>query len=129
MVLNKIINGINVEIEITEEDLKSLKLQKQQSEAPKKVLFELTMPNRNSYNGKWTGDEKKHYLIINKSKVGNIDDILKTSQFFYDFKDGWKAEINVKLINNYEARIFNKNNDGFCGYDWMVSNIIKNCEI
>lgn len=126
MKLTKMINGVAVEIEITEEDFKDLSMQRKKEANPNQIVFLLSMPKNNSANGKWTGDGKVHAIILPKGKVGNVERILHTAPFTYDFGDGWVAQIDVKFLNTYDASEIKKNNEGFCGYDWMVKSILDN---
>lgn len=126
MKLTKMINGVPVKIEITEEDFKNLSIQRKKEASPNQVVFLLSMPKNNSANGRWTGDEKVHAIILPKSKVGSVEGIMNMAPYNYDFGDGWVAQIDVKFLNAYEAAEIKKNNDGFCGYDWMVKSIIDN---
>jgi hypothetical protein len=94
----------------------------------KRIAFILTMPNNNSWNGKWSGDKDLHVIIKNLSdKYGKK--VLLESSYYYNFGDGWSASIEVKEIDGLESRALRKRNSGFCGYDWMVSSIISNGEI
>lgn len=87
------------------------------------IVFELTFPNRGSWNGKWSGEKDKHIIVkkdykVPKDRIGKI--------YSYDFGDGWVASITVKKMNgnDSEYRQLKKKNAGFCGYDWMVNSII-----
>ena len=82
------------------------------------IVFELTFPNRGSWNGKWSGEKVKRDSQVPKDRIGN--------SYYYDFGDGWGASITVKKMNgnDSEYRQLKKKNAGFCGYDWMVNSII-----
>lgn len=93
------------------------------------ISFELTMPNAGSWNGKWSGAEKKYYVIhsySNKSQrpleLLNGD---KSKSFYYNFGDGWGANVRMELVNYKEARQRKKVSAGFCGYEWMIDSIMK----
>ena len=129
MELKKMINGKEETIIITDDEFKTIALQRKKEAKPTKVVFSLTMPKNNAWNNKWSGDNETHAIILDKNKIPNVDKLIKTSSFSYDFGDGWIAEIKVSLINNYEASLIKKNNQGFFGYDWMVQSIISNGEI
>jgi len=116
----------------------------------KTLSFELTMPNVGSWNGKWTGAENK-YFIIRKVDNNTFAKIMKEAKsvplyegfftkkligyssprenFYYNFGDGWGANIRVEQVNASEARKRKKNSKGFCGYEWMVNSIIQFGEI
>lgn len=87
------------------------------------VVFELTFPNRGSWNNKWSGEKDKHVIIKKDSQVPK-DRIGKN--YYYDFGDGWGANISVQKMNgnDKEYKQLKKRNAGFCGYDWMVKGII-----
>ena len=91
------------------------------------VSFELTMPNVGSWNGKWTGADKKYFIIKNLSKlqIANIPFQNGRASFYYNFGDGWGANITAEIIDAKESVRRRKNSKGFAGYDWMVDEIIK----
>lgn len=95
------------------------------------ISFELTMPNVGSWNGKWTGADKKYFLIKKVSKrYFEKEEHFKQLQakgkdsWFYNFGDGWGANILGEVIDRYEATKRRKNSKGFSGYEWMVQSII-----
>ena len=90
------------------------------------IVLELTFPNRGSWNNKWSGDGEIHCRLIPNRKVPNnvID-----NDYYYTWDDGWTACVSVRKVNSNESRKINKNNKGFCGYDWMVNSIIDYGEI
>ena len=90
----------------------------------KRIEFRLSMPRRSSWNGKWSGEDK-NYVIVKKisnewAKEIGIEDNKKTS-WYYRWDDGWTACITARVLKKGE-RV--KGFDGFCGYDWMVDNIL-----
>ena len=84
------------------------------------VAFELSMPGRNSWNGKWSG-EGRPYVIV-KSFRRNPP---KLGRYGYNFGDGWYASVNAREVSQSEARTLRAKSKGFCGYDWMVESIIQ----
>lgn len=92
------------------------------------IIFKLSMPHNNSWNGRWSGDEYAH-IITKPDKLVPKDRIGKS--YYYNFGDGWCACIDVMKLsgNSREYRKMVRNNHGFCGYDWMVDSIIHNDEI
>jgi hypothetical protein len=116
----------------------------------KTLSFELTMPNVGSWNGKWTGSDRK-YFIIRKFENKTADKIMEGAKsyplyegiftrtqvgstppikgYYYNFGDGWGASITVEQVDAKEANKRRKNSAGFCGYDWMVNSIIRFDEI
>jgi hypothetical protein len=95
------------------------------------LSFELTMPNRGSWDGKWTGESNRHIIIRKVSdRYLNKQDHLKTllekgqDSWHYSWRDGWGANVTVKIIDGTETRKLRKISDGFCGYDWMIDSIL-----
>lgn len=95
------------------------------------VSFELTMPNRGSWNGRWSGEDKKFFVIKKFAKRF----VIKTEHFktllekgrdgwYYRWEDGWGASINAEVIDSKEAAKRRKISSGFCGYEWMIGSII-----
>lgn len=91
------------------------------------LIFELSMPSNNSWNGKWTG-EKNYYAVGKSFSVSDnrVDRMLKKKYYTYDFGDGWRAGITIKEVDNSEYRKLVKKSKGFCGYEWMIKSIIEN---
>lgn len=97
------------------------------------ISFELTMPNVGSWNGKWIGADKKYYHIVSLNKVQKqlvteLINSLKTS-FYYDFGDGWGANVKMELVDAKEAARRRKNSKGFAGYEWMCREILQHGRI
>lgn len=89
------------------------------------------MPNVNSWNGKWTGADKKYYRIEgftsskNKERIHELLDGKTWNSWYYDFGDGWGASIKMEIVEAAEARKRQKQSAGFCGYEWMITSILK----
>jgi hypothetical protein len=94
----------------------------------KLVSFELTMPNVGSWNGKWTGEGEKYY-IIQKCSSEFIENLKNKHNWYYNFGDGWGANVRAEIIESKEAAVRRKMSAGFSGYDWMVDSIIVCGEI
>jgi hypothetical protein len=100
-----------------------------------KVSFQLTMPNVGSWDGKWTGASKKYYVIrVFRGKEGSA--FLKGPMqsenkkgFYYNFGDGWSANVCAEIVDAVEARKREKQSAGFCGYEWMINSIVKHSKI
>jgi len=86
------------------------------------IVFTLTMPNRGSWNGHWTGENELHAIVRTERNVPK--DIIGKS-FEYNWDDGWTAKIEVEKVDCKTANKIRKNSKGFCGYDWMVKSLIK----
>jgi hypothetical protein len=87
------------------------------------LCFQLNMPNIGSWNGQWTG-EKKNFYRIRKVPIKKQRD-LNGRSFYYDFGGGWTASVLVEKIDGKEAAKRRRNTAGFCGYDWMIDEIIN----
>lgn len=91
------------------------------------LAFELSMPQRKSWNGRWSGEDKRYIITRKFSATGSqkADEILKHGYYYYNFGDGWGAGIDVSLVDAKEAAKLLKKSAGFCGYDWMVDTILQ----
>ncbi len=87
------------------------------------ISFTLTMPRNNSWNGRWSGDEKLFAVVkkLPKTKESELDG----QRFGYAWNDGWAANIDCQLVTGTEAAKIRKKSQGFCGYEWMINNIIS----
>ena len=89
------------------------------------ICFELSMPGCPSWNGKWSGDNKLYAKIVHVKKKESAEAILSHKYYSYSWPDGWCAGISVREVSVSEARSIRKHSKGFCGYDWMVNNILS----
>lgn len=92
------------------------------------VAFELSMPQANSWNGKWSG-EGRCYAIV-KSYIGaknekRAAELCAKGYFHYSWEDGWGAAITVRAVDAAEARKLRSKSVGFAGYEWMVTSILN----
>ena len=92
------------------------------------IVFKLTMPRNNSWNGKWSGADDVHIITLPDRWVPN--DRIGNS-YYYDFGDGWCACIDVIKMNanSSEYRKMTRNNRGFSRYNLKLESIISNNEI
>ena len=92
-----------------------------------KLAFTLTMPNRGSWNGVWSGEGNLYAKVItfSNSKAGQetVKKILDNQPYYYRWDDGWGAAIEVKEVVGQESARIKRKSKGFCGYDWMIDNI------
>lgn len=92
-----------------------------------KICFELSMPNRGSWNGGWSGEKDLFAKVVtfSNSKAGKAkaEEILSGISYYHRWDDGWGASVSVREVNSVEARQIKKKSKGFCGYDWMIDNI------
>lgn len=86
-----------------------------------RLIFELSMPSNNSWNGKWSGAENKY--TVAKTVTDKKAKTLK-NYYSYAFGDGWVAGIKIRPAKPRE-KVTNK----FCGYNWMIDSILWNGEI
>jgi lipid-binding SYLF domain-containing protein len=86
------------------------------------LCFELTMPGANSWNGKWSGQDKKYYLFMSGVSKKKMEE-LNGKYFSYSFGDGWRAGVSVEMIDGVEKRKRAKISAGFYGYNWMADSI------
>lgn len=98
--------------------------------SPLILIFTLSMPGNNSWNGKWS-DEGRSYAI--RHKLTTQKAIKKARSFIgyhsYNFGDGWRAGVEVKEVDSITAKKIMKGSQGFCGYDWMVESILRDGKI
>ena len=83
----------------------------------KRVIFELSMPSNNAWNGKWSGEDDTY--TVAKTLPAAKFDALKP-RYTYNFGDGWVAAVRVR-----EAGPREKPTNRFCGYEWMIDSILK----
>lgn len=83
----------------------------------RRIIFELSMPSNNSWNGKWTGEGKKY--TVARTLPGAKASELKP-RYTYSFGDGWVAAVSIR-----EAAPREKATDRFCGYEWMIASILS----
>jgi hypothetical protein len=91
------------------------------------LAFTLSMPNNNSWNGKWSGASKLYVIVRG---VGTSKRVLEKHRplvgkaFYYNFGDGWGASVSVREVVGKEVTALRKRSAGFCGYDWMIDEIL-----
>lgn len=89
----------------------------------RRIEFTLSMPGRASWNGRWSGEERAHvlYRTISKDAAARLLGPDGKSYWSHRWADGWCAGISARVMEPGERR---KKSAGFCGYDWMVANIL-----
>lgn len=91
------------------------------------LAFKLTMPNRGSWNGGWSGENRLY--VITKTFTGKKKEeakkILEKGSYHYSWGDGWGANIYIEEVTPQKAAQLRKKSHGFSGYDWMVDTIIR----
>ena len=89
-----------------------------------RVIFRLSMPGRGSWNGRWSGEDR-NYIIVRDFGAKTLALLLEgatTQTWTHAWSDGWCATITGRVMERGERA---PKSDGFCGYDWMVDNIIR----
>lgn len=87
------------------------------------IAFILTMPNRGSWNGRWSGESDLHAIVKLERNVPNKEIVGKS--FIYRWDDGWTACVSVEKVDGRTGNALAKKSKGFCGYNWMVDSLIK----
>lgn len=85
-----------------------------------RVEFLLSMPNVGSWNGKWSGASRRYAIKRNLTNK-YLEKMTLPNSWYHSFGDGWAASVSARIMEPGER--FRKS-DGFCGYDWMVDNIV-----
>ena len=97
------------------------------------LSFELSMPNRGSWDGRWSGEEKMFAVVKNLGRTKKAEErgrrLVDAGSFYYSWSDGWGARISVREVSPQQARKIRKQSAGFCGYNWMVDSILLHGEI
>lgn len=91
------------------------------------LAFILTMPNRGSWNGGWSGEGDLYCIVksfTTRKEIAKAEEMIAKRNFYYSWSDGWGANIEVKAVDHSESAKLQKKSKGFCGYDWMVNTII-----
>ena len=86
------------------------------------IVFELTMPHVNTWNGHWSG-ENKRYIRTRPDRL--VPEELWGRDFFYRWSDGWTACVSVKQMPARDSEKLLRISDGFLGYDWMIDSLIS----
>ena len=95
----------------------------------KTYAFELTMPHVNTWNGSWSGKDKRYIKFKRLTNKQIQESGIKEDSFYYNFGDGWGANVNVFTVDSTERQKLQRLSDGFMGYDWMIDSIIENGKI
>lgn len=89
----------------------------------KTLIFQLSMPGNNSWDGKWSGAGRCY--AVKRRVVDSLADKLTGRSFSYNFGDGWRAGVSAQTADAKTSRTIMKASQGFCGYDWMIDSIIR----
>ncbi len=97
------------------------------------IAFELSMPGVGSWNGRWSGEGIRYVKLLSlgrgKQATEHEAKIVAGSSYYYSFGDGWAASVSARAVNTTEARKLRRLSAGFCGYDWMVDEIVEHGHI
>lgn len=90
------------------------------------LAFVLTMPGRNTWNGRWSGEQSTYAIVKNlgRSKAAHEKGAALLGNHGYAWDDGWFANIEVREVDAKEARRLRAKSRGFFGYEWMVDNLL-----
>ena len=91
------------------------------------ILFTLSMPNTNTWNGHWSGEKSiyaKTRYIKDAETLDRIFKGRKENSFYYNFGDGWGASVKAEQMDSALATKIMRKSAGFCGYDWMINEIV-----
>jgi hypothetical protein len=83
----------------------------------KRIIFQLSMPSNNSWNGKWSGEENI-YTVARTLPEKQFQGL--KCRYTYSFGDGWVAAVSIRAASPRE-----KATNRFCGYEWMIDSILK----
>ena len=86
------------------------------------IVFKLTMPGIGSWNHKWSGSDRSYIRTRDERTVPKE---LVGKDYSYHWDDGWVANVSVEKMDCRNAKKLLRKSAGFCGYDWMISSIIK----
>ena len=86
------------------------------------ISFELSMPNKGSWDGKWS---REGQLFVRTRRERDVPKEYWNKSFFYRWDDGWTACVTTTRVSCAEAKKLDRKSKGFCGYDWMIASIIR----
>ena len=90
------------------------------------VAFTLSMPGTNSWNGQWSGEDRPHVIVRAFRKLPEHDGTaIAPGRYSYDFGDGWRAAVDVELVDRSRAQKLRRRSAGFSTYAWMVDEIVR----
>ncbi len=109
-------------------------MRKEERRGRPRVLFKLSMPSNNAWDGKWSGGEDKSYTIVRRVDQDQLDRLGRDGRsllsgdgyWTYAFGDGWVAGVTTRLMAH---EMKEPKSAGFCGYDWMVDSILRHGDI
>lgn len=97
--------------------------------ATTRIAFQLSMPGRASWDGRWSGEKNLYVDVRPVRDQIKATNILAGGPYVYRWDDGWAASISVREVTPTESRSLRERSDGFCGYGWMIDRIISHGRI
>lgn len=82
------------------------------------------MPNTGSHYSTRMGKDR-YFLVKNLPKSTEIEE----KSHYYNFGDGWGANVKVEIVGPSEAKLRRKVSKGFSGYEWMIDEILEHGRI
>lgn len=95
----------------------------------KTFAFTLSMPSVGSWNGRWSGEKDLYVRFRKLTNKQLTESSIEERSYSYNFGDGWRAGINVRVVDSKERQLLQRKSKGFAGYEWMIDSIIKNGKI
>ena len=90
------------------------------------VAFTLSMPGTNSWDGKWSGDDRPHVIVRAFRKLPEHDGKpIAPGRYSYNFGDGWCAAVNAEFVDRSHAQKLRRQSAGFQSYEWMIDEIVQ----
>lgn len=90
------------------------------------LSFTLGMPGVNTWNGGWSGDGQLFVIVKTFRKPPQVEgENIAPCSYTYNFGDGWCASVDAEVIDAKKARQLRRKSQGFCGYEWMVEEILE----
>ena len=88
-----------------------------------RVIFRLSMPSRGSWNGEWSGSGRNYTIVrdFGRPALAALMEGESERSWFHRWDDGWAASVTARVMGPGERAA---KSDGFCGYEWMVRNIV-----
>lgn len=90
----------------------------------KRIEFSLGMSGVSAWDGRWSGSSKNYTIVrgLSSTRSAALLSGKDSATWFHHWPDGWCASVTARVMGKGERR---KKSDGFCGYGWMVSNILS----
>lgn len=93
------------------------------------LAFTLTMPGRNTWNGRWSGEGE---LFVITRNLGQSKAARKKGEALlgdHSYSWSWRANIKVNEVDAAEARRLRAKSRGFLGCSWMVDSLLLHGDI